>query len=389
MTKPHAVIIGGGVAGLAAAWWLDKAGWQSTIIERAKSLRNKGYMVSLTGLGYETVKKMDLYDRLKAISYTIDENIYKNSKGKELIRLHYRDFVNDLPYLAVRRSDLVTVLADALPVGAKLCLDTYVLTLEKSADGYRIDLNNHDILHCNMVLGCDGLRSSLRQQYFDRDGKSLQPLGYCFAVYDINHVKDFDYDFLSYVEPRHFAEYYSLHDGKLAALHIWRDERSNPHITADGYQLLKEIVRESNRQVRELLSIAQKEASPILVDSLTMVDLPEWYNGKMLLLGDAAHCLTLISGQGAGMALASSEMLGNALAKYQNIEQAFTVHDRQLRPIIRRLQERTRKMAPMFVPATAFTFHLRNIVLKFMPKSWLYHYFTNAVKSEIALTHSQ
>lgn len=57
MTKPHAVIIGGGVAGLAAAWWLDKAGWQSTIIERAKSLRNKGYMVSLTGLGYETVKK--------------------------------------------------------------------------------------------------------------------------------------------------------------------------------------------------------------------------------------------------------------------------------------------------------------------------------------------
>ncbi len=120
MTKPVAVINGAGVAGLAAAWWLDKAGWQSVIIERAESLRDNGYMLGLSGLGYQTAARMGLLKALNAASYTINENIYKDRKGKELLRLRYRDFIRDLPYLALRRNDLVRALADALPDTASI-----------------------------------------------------------------------------------------------------------------------------------------------------------------------------------------------------------------------------------------------------------------------------
>ncbi len=115
MTRPLAVIVGAGVAGLAAAWWLDKAGWRSLVIERATELRQNGYMLGLSGLGFETVGRMGLIETLEAASYRIDENVYKDSKGRELLRLRYRDFIRDLPYLAIRRNDLVSALADSLP----------------------------------------------------------------------------------------------------------------------------------------------------------------------------------------------------------------------------------------------------------------------------------
>ncbi|UXM96594.1 FAD-dependent oxidoreductase (plasmid) [Bartonella sp. HY329] len=389
MTKPHAVIIGAGVAGLSAAWWLNKAGWRSTIVERASHLRSKGYMMGLSGLGYETLKKMGLFERLNAVSYKIDENIYKNSKGKEILRLRYQDFIADLPYLAIRRSDLVMALADILPSSADLRLNSTIEDIKDSCDRYDVKLNNGDCISADIILGCDGFRSSLRQKYFDQNDKCLQPLGYYFAVYDIDHAKTFDHDFLSYVEPAHLAEYYGLHDGNLAAMHVWRDNRENLQKEMDPYQILAKVAQNSNQEVRDLLTKAQQQKAPLLIDSLTMVDLPKWYNKNMLLLGDAAHCLTLISGQGAGMALASVEMLSNALLQYGDINHAFAHHDQQLRPIINRLQARSRKMAPMFVPNNPITFHLRNIALKLMPKSWLGHYFTNAIKAEIALTQNQ
>ena len=396
-TKPHAVIIGAGVAGLAAAWWLDKAGFSSTIIERGKNLRSKGYMMGLSGLGLDTIKEMGLYQRLDSVSYKIDENIYKNSKGKEILRLRYQDFINGLPYLAIRRSDLVMALADILPQSTTLCFDTSVKDVIDEGDHYSVSLSNGELLSPDLILGCDGFRSTLRQKYFDKDNKSHQPLGYYFAVYDIDHAKNFNQDFLSYVEPSHLAEYYGLHEGNLAAMHVWRDERQDLQNNQNPYQILQNIVKNSNQEVRDLLALAQKQGAPLLLDSLTMVDLPKWHDKNLVLLGDAAHCLTLISGQGAGMALASAQMLGNALFKQaqtlkhdtekrQIIAQALIEHDRQLRPIIERLQARSRKMAPMFVPKSPLAFHLRNLVLKLMPKSWLGRYFTNAIKAEIALT---
>ncbi len=102
-----------------------------------------------------------------------------------------------------------------------------------------------------------------------------------------------------------------------------------------------------------------------------MVELPKWSQGRVLLLGDSAHCLTLVSGQGAGMALASAEMLGKALLAEADLDKALVLHEQKLRPIIGRLQARSRKMAAMFIPRSAFAFHLRNFIMRNMPRARL------------------
>jgi 2-polyprenyl-6-methoxyphenol hydroxylase-like FAD-dependent oxidoreductase len=375
MTRPLAVIVGAGVAGLAAAWWLDKAGWRSLVIERAPELRQNGYMLGLSGLGFETVSRMGLIETLEAASYRIDENVYKDSRGRELLRLRYRDFIRDLPYLAIRRNDLVRVLAESLPDTAEIRFGETVAGFEDKGETVTADL----------LIGADGFRSHTRQALFGPDGDCLQPLGYYFSVYDVGAPKDFETDFVSYAEPGHLAEYYALHDGRLAAMHVWRDGRSGLERVPDKLALLNSVSATSHPQVRALLEQAGSAEDPIVVDSLTMVDLPQWSKGRVLLLGDAAHCLTLVSGQGAGMALASAEMLAQALTESGALTGALAHHEARLRPIICRLQTRSRKMAAIFIPQSVLAFRLRNFVLRHMPRALLGRYFSSAIRSEIEL----
>ncbi|MBB4955150.1 2-polyprenyl-6-methoxyphenol hydroxylase-like FAD-dependent oxidoreductase [Agrobacterium vitis] len=389
MTRPLAVIVGAGVAGLATAWWLDKAGWRSLVVERATGLRQNGYMLGLSGLGFETASRMGLIEALEAVSYHIDENVYKDSKGRELLRLRYRDFIRDLPYLAIRRNDLVRALAENLPGTAEIRFGETVSSFEDKGSHVDVALAGGETVAAELLIGADGFRSHTRQALFGPDGACLQPLGYYFSVYDVDAPKDFDSDFVSYAEPGHLAEYYALHNGRLAAMHVWRDGRSGLERTPDKVALLKSVSADSHPQVRTLLDHAESTDAPIIIDSLTMVDLPRWSKGRVLLAGDAAHCLTLISGQGAGMALASAEMLAQALKEGGDLSDALARHEACLRPIIARLQARSRKMAAIFIPQSRFAFRLRNFVMRHMPRSWLGRYFSSAIRSEIKLAKMQ
>ena len=65
------------------------------------------------------------------------------------------------------------------------------------------------------------------------------------------------------------------------------------------------------------------------------------------------------------------------------INEALRRHEERLRPAILKLQERSRKMGALFVPASPLSFHLRNLALRHMPRAWLGQYFINAIRSEI------
>jgi len=151
--------------------------------------------------------------------------------------------------------------------------------------------------------------------------------------------------------------------------------------------LLQQVTARSNRFVRYGLQHAASD-SPVVIDDLALVTLPRWHNGRVLLMGDAAHSLSLISGQGAGMALASASVLAQELQRGAELPQADAIaaalerHDQRLRPTVLRLQQRSRRLAPAFVPAKAWSFHLRNLALRAMPDAMLRRFFLNVLKSE-------
>jgi 2-polyprenyl-6-methoxyphenol hydroxylase-like FAD-dependent oxidoreductase len=380
-----ALIIGAGVAGLSAAWWLNRAGWHTLVVERAPHLRDAGYMMGLSGPGLETARQMGLVPRLQSVAREIDENVYRDRHNREILRLRYREFLGDLPYLALRRTDLVQALHEAVRETAGIRLATTVAALDDQGAQVVGELSDGTTVEADLVIAADGFRSQHRQSLLGADEDFLKPLGYRFAAYDLDDTLHLGTDFLSFAEPGRLSEYYTLADGRLAALHVWRSAEVGLIPPAERPSVLRQAFAGSHDDVLAMIDLAA--SGPLLVDDLTLVDMPAWSRGRQLLLGDAAHCLTLVSGQGAGIAMASAHILAQELERAP-VEAALAAHERRLRPAVARLQDRSRKMAAWFIPDGALSFRLRNLILRHMPRKMLGRYFVNAIRSEIVATQA-
>jgi 2-polyprenyl-6-methoxyphenol hydroxylase-like FAD-dependent oxidoreductase len=253
-----------------------------------------------------------------------------------------------------------------------------------------VQLSDGSSCEADLLIAADGVHSSLRAQHIAPSADCLRPLGYRYAAYDIPESWQPTEDFVSYAEPGLQSEYYSLDAQRTAALHVWRSPVHGPVPLEGRHALLAQVTAHSHAVVQSGLAAVQA-GTELVIDDLALVVLPSWHRGRILLMGDAAHSLSLISGQGAGMALASAGVLAQELErstgkgqvpKAEQLEQALVAHRRRLHPTIERLQLRSRKIAPAFVPATPASFYLRNLALRWMPGVVMRRVFLSGLKSE-------
>ncbi|KAL6237715.1 hypothetical protein BDW75DRAFT_238135 [Aspergillus navahoensis] len=202
------------------------------------------------------------------------------------------------------------------------------------------------------------------------------------AVYDIRSHMKLEPDCVSYTTSGLLNIFYCLPGGKLVALNLWRG--SNPELETmtvpnsrtreDRFALLKDVCARSHSRVQDVLKRAEEEgATP-------------WSKGRIVLVGDAAFCLTLLSIQGAGMTLVASEILGRALKETSDVAQALSNYEKKMRPAITRLQARVRGLAAMYVPKGAGAFYSRNLFLRLIPRSLLIRFHRTALANGILIT---
>ncbi|MGD1876078.1 MAG: FAD-dependent monooxygenase [Kiloniellaceae bacterium] len=381
MTVRSVVIAGGGVGGLSAAWWLARAGWRPLVIERASGLRGGGYMLGLSGPGYDVAGLMGILPALGERQRCINENVYLDRDGKVLWRARYHELLGDIDWITLARSELVRVLYEALDDRVEVRFGVTVVETTQDADGVDVLLSDGSRCRAELVIGADGVHSSLRRQIFGPDASFVRPLGYRCAAFQADDGLGLGHDFLSYAEPGRLTEFYTLAEGRLATLYAWGDKASAPVPPGRERQVLKAAYEGAHPTVLRYLDELPEEAG-LFFDDLEMIEMPCWSQGRVLLLGDAAHCLTLISGQGAGMAMTSACILAQELARAE-VPAALGRHEARLRPSIQRLQARSRKIAPLFIPATPRAFALRNWIMRYMPPRLLAWYFARAIRSEV------
>ena len=380
MMTRRALIIGGGVAGLSAAWWLANAGWRVTVLERAPALRSGGYMIGISGPGYDTADRMGLLPALKARHVPIAENVYRGRTGKVLWRVRYPDLLDGVNWVTLARTELVHVLFEAVRDRVDIRFGTSVSAIGSGVGPIEVDLTDGSGTQADLVIGADGVHSTVRSMMFGAHEDRIERLGYRCAAFQIPDALNLGHDFLSYAEPGRITEFYTLSTNRVAALFVWRCTDPGTIRPDRMHAALKAAYDGAHPHVQQTLAGLPDDA-PIYFDALEMVDLPKWSSGRCLLLGDAAHCLTLLSGQGSGMAMTSAWLLNEALAAY-GIDMALAHHEAKLRPSITRLQARSRKIASVFVPASRWSFRLRNAVMRLTPPKLLGRYLVASVQKE-------
>jgi 2-polyprenyl-6-methoxyphenol hydroxylase-like FAD-dependent oxidoreductase len=102
----------------------------------------------------------------------------------------------------------------------------------------------------------------------------------------------------------------------------------------------------------------------IFLDTVTQVQMPTWHQGRVALVGDACGCPTLISGQGASIAMGGGYVLAKALREADDYQEAFRTYERLVQPYVAKRQKNARDFAKSFVPQSQLGILVQQVLLK-------------------------
>ncbi|MFB9837252.1 FAD-dependent monooxygenase [Actinoallomurus acaciae] len=99
-------------------------------------------------------------------------------------------------------------------------------------------------------------------------------------------------------------------------------------------------------------------------DQVAQIDMPAWSRDRVVLIGDAAHAVSLLAGQGASLGITGAYVLAEHLSHAATVESALEGHERTLRPLITEKQQVARNGTRWFIPATPTQLRIRRTALK-------------------------
>jgi 2-polyprenyl-6-methoxyphenol hydroxylase-like FAD-dependent oxidoreductase len=130
-------------------------------------------------------------------------------------------------------------------------------------------------------------------------------------------------------------------------------------------QRLREVFSSgpTDRELGHVLSELDnmKDANDLLFDSIEQVCMDRWHDGRVVLVGDAAWCSTLIAGMGVSTGLAGAELLGTLLQRYpDDLDRALNTWEARLRPYLDYYQNLARRRQGMLAPANQWQVELNH-----------------------------
>ena len=356
-----AIISGAGIAGLAAAYELGRAGWDVVVLEKADSLRDGGYMIDFFGPGYDAAEANGLLDAFARHARKVEGVELVNADGSRQGYMSYRSFAAPLGgrLFSLMRGDLERVLFNALGPNVDLRFGTRIETVDNGPASVDIVTSAGDRLQGDVLIGADGIHSPLRAHLFTPEPRVLRYLGYHTAAYIFRSdavAKAVQDRFLMLSLPDRQAGLYRMEGDSVAVYFIWRDTR--PERADDAGAAIRENFGDLGWLVPETLAAMPPNAE-IYYDVVAQIEADQWCNGRVALLGDAAFAVSLLAGQGASLAMGGAHILAQQLASQADVPTALARYDTILRPEVVKKQAAGRKAADWIVPHSPFRVWLR------------------------------
>ncbi|GAA1056816.1 FAD-dependent oxidoreductase [Agromyces luteolus] len=373
----RAAVIGAGMAGLASARQLALAGWEVDVLERADGPRADGYMMDFFGLGFDAAERMGLLPRLREVAYRIGAVEYVDARsGRRTASIDYDRFAEALGgrLLSLMRPDLELVLLDALAdAPADSVRVHYGVTYDPAeagdgGGGLGGGLGGR-LAGADLVIGADGIHSSVRAALFGDESQFVRPLGLRAAAYVIDGAPDlhaeFDGRFVLTDTVDRQAGIYGLRDGRVAAFLAYRgDAHDGLDPDEDAPTRLRRVFGGLWPPIDRLLERCPPHPYD---DVVAQVVLPQWHRGTTVLAGDGCQAVSLLAGQGASMAIAGAELLADLVGPCRDaaaVEAALGEVERRWRPVVEEKQAAGRRAANTFLPPDRLRLLLRRWTLR-------------------------
>lgn len=362
------LISGAGIAGPTLAFWLRAAGFQPTLIEQARALRVGGYVVDFWGLGYDIAEQMHLTDDINRIGYHAREMRVVDDLGKRIAGFGTRVFdeLTNGRYVTIGRSDLSRLLFERLRDDTEVIFQSEILALQEGDDCVEVQLKNAGTRRFSLVIGADGLHSTVRRLAFGPQSRFEKYLGYAIAAFEVRGYRPRDEDiYLMYGQPGRMLGRFTLHDDRTLFLFVFAADSDT---LPEGLERQKAMLRERYREGKwecPLILDELDRTQQLYFDRVSQIRMESWTRGRIALIGDAAFCVSLLAGQGSALAMISAFVLAGQLADAEGRhKQAFGRYEAFLRTFIAEKQRAAERFAGVFVPKTRWGLSVRNQVIK-------------------------
>jgi 2-polyprenyl-6-methoxyphenol hydroxylase-like FAD-dependent oxidoreductase len=350
------IVVGAGIGGLSASIALKRDGHETLVLERAGRIDPVGAGITLFANGMKALDRLGVRDAVAAPGAPAARSAILTADGSELAAVP-ADLLEGT--IALHRADLQAVLANA---AGEVRLGAEVTSVEPAEGGATVRVADGREEHGDLVIGADGLNSVVRGRYFDARPRYA---GYT-AWRAVSPVA---------VEPGRLTESWGVGErfglvdigGGRTYWFATKNASEGEHDEPGGRKA--EIVRRFSEWHEPIARVAEatNEAEILRNDVYHLDPLDRWSEGRVVLLGDAAHATTPGVGQGAAQAIEDAVVLADCLAETDDVSRALAEYESRRRPratAVLKMSIRADKAAQLASPLGV---RLRNVAVRRMP----------------------
>jgi 2-polyprenyl-6-methoxyphenol hydroxylase-like FAD-dependent oxidoreductase len=345
------LISGASIAGPVLAYWLNRYGFEVTVVERAPHLRKTGgHAVDLFRPGMDISERMGVLPRIEAkATGTTRMTAYREGKRTPVTVDLTKIFsaVSDR-HVEVMRDDLSEIYYDATKDVEYLFGDSIT-----RIDDDRVEFEHHAPRRFDIVVGADGLHSGVRRLVFDDQPEHFIG-GYLAVLTAPKGV--LDGEFVMHMRPGLIIGRYGarpLSDERIVCL-FRREDRLDYHHRDTDRQ--KEILRSTfagmHSQVDDWLTELDRTPA-FYFDEITQLRMDTWSRDRVTLVGDAGFCPGPAVGGSTSLAVLGAYVLAGELAEAGgDYTTAFPAYEREMIDIVRRSRAFALGAAKTLIPSS-------------------------------------
>jgi 2-polyprenyl-6-methoxyphenol hydroxylase-like FAD-dependent oxidoreductase len=342
-------IVGYGIGGIAAAIQLRRLDHDITHFERSHPPAARGAGMLLHPSALRELKKLGLLDSVMACGAPVRHICAQTVHGQPLMDLGYPGLLASQHGVGIQRGVLHRLLSDA-DTGRDAVLSGHSITSLDSQRGYLFGDSHDRYGPYDLIVVADGAHSNLREQMpiFARRNQRADSAALVGLLDDPDRLAT-----------DRLVQYFDAN----RHLSVWPVGSDSPGFPARCSVAMNVSLTEAaafrdqggwRSQLAHLSPMIGKllndgvDNSDLHIFAYRDVELDTCVAGRAVLIGDAAHCMSPQLGVGAQLAMEDASILASMLAEHRDLPVALRAYTRGRPPMLRRYQQASRWLTPLF-----------------------------------------
>jgi salicylate hydroxylase len=338
------LVVGGGIGGLSTAIALRYQGVDALVLEQTKVLTEIGAGIQIAANAAIVLRQLGLERAIRSVGVKPQSYDYRDLRtGKMLYQAPLGDEAAGrygAPMYNIHRADLIQILADAVPAEAKR-YDARVIDVSQDADGVEVKLQDGTTVCGDALIGCDGIHSVVRRHQRGEEQKHFANILMWRSLIPAEKLEGLNLEergnywfgpgrtLITYwVRPK---KLYSI----LASVPAHEVQRESWDDSGDISEMLRSF-DDAEPRARKML----EQCPSVFITGMFYRDpVDSWTNGRITLLGDAAHPMVPFLAAGAGQGIEDAWTFAHVLARRpDDVPGALLEYERRRLPRTTRIQ---------------------------------------------------